>query len=156
MVMVMDGEMASEASSDKSGFCFSGNTKVPVKKGDKIVLTKVSDIKIDDEIENCGNVTAVIKMNGENVQLYNVHGILVSGSHLILGTDNVWKCVSNDERAKAVHNKSKILYCFNTTSHNINVYSPTLDSNIKFRDWEELKIMIQRVNTIGHIQFLKY
>ncbi len=139
MVMVMSGEMANEASDDRGGFCFSEHTKIPVKKGDTHVLVSVKDIKIDDEIVDCGKVTAVIHMNGENVQLYNVNGILVSGSHLILGTDNVWKCVSNDERAKAVNTKSNVLYCFNTTSHNINVHSPNLNTNIKFRDWEELE-----------------
>jgi hypothetical protein len=139
LVMVMTGEVASEANADKSGFCFSENTKIPVKKGDMYVLTKVKDIKIDDEIENCGKVTAVIHMNGEKVNLYNVQGILVSGSHLILGNDGVWKSVSDDERAIFTDKKSKILYCFNTTSHKITVYSPETKSNMIFRDWEELE-----------------
>jgi hypothetical protein len=55
----------------------------------------------------------------------------------VLGTDGLWKCVSTDERAKKIDTTSNILYCFNTTSHNIPVFSPKTDNYIMFRDWEE-------------------
>ena len=79
-------------------------------------------------------------MSGKDVELYSINGIIVSGSHLVLGLNNQWKGVSTDERAKKVDNTSNILYCFNTTTHTIPVFSPELQemSNpIIFRDWEE-------------------
>jgi hypothetical protein len=138
LTTVMSGDIANQASSDKSGFCFAENTKILVKKDNKEILTSVKDIKLDDELINGSKITAVIQMDGKGVQLYNINGILVSGSHLILGTDGHWKSVSKDERAKKVDNTSDILYCFNTTTHNIPVYSPELNRSIIFKDWEEI------------------
>jgi hypothetical protein len=138
LVMVISGAVGSEASSDRSGFCFAENTKIVVKENGKDMQKLVSEIKVGDELSNCGKVTAVIKMNGKDVQLYNINGIIVSGSHLVLGTDNIWKSVSSDERAKKINSTSNILYCFNTTSHNVPVYSNDLQGVILFRDWEEI------------------
>ena len=72
--MVISGDIASEASSDKSGFCFAENTRIIVKENDKDILKLVKDIKIGDELgNNCGKVTAVIYMNGKEVDLYNIN-----------------------------------------------------------------------------------
>jgi hypothetical protein len=138
LTMVISGEVANEASSDRGGFCFAENTKILVKRNNKEILVSVKDIKIGDELGNdCGKVTAVIQMDGKEVPLFNINGIDVSGSHLVFGTDNIWKSVSKDERAKPVDKKSDVLYCFNTTTHKIPVSS--LDDIIQFRDWEELE-----------------
>ena len=140
LVMVIAGEVGSEASSDKSGFCFAENTKIGVKRNNKDILVSIKKIKIGDELSaNCGKVTAIITMDGKDVQLYNLNGINVSGSHLVLGTDGQWKSVSSDERAKMTDSKSDVLYCFNTTTHKIPVYSSELNGNMLFRDWEELE-----------------
>lgn len=138
LIMVMSIDTANQANSDKSGFCFSENTQIIIKKDNKEILVSVKDIKLGDELINGSKITAVIQMDGKGVQLYNVNGILVSGSHLILGTDEHWKSVSNDERAKKVETISDILYCFNTTTHNIPIYSPELNKSIIFKDWEEI------------------
>jgi hypothetical protein len=139
---VMSPDIANQANNDKGGFCFSESTEILViDKHGKEVNKSVKDIKIGDTLErNCGTVTAIIIMNGEDVQLYDINGIIVSGSHLVLGTDGKYKSVASDERAVKCDIKSNILYCFNTTSHNIPVYSPTNleDTALIFRDWEEM------------------
>lgn len=136
--MIITGEVANEASSDKSGFCFAENTKILVKRDDKEIFLNVNEIKIGDELgDNCGKVTAVIQMDGKDVPLFNINGIHVSGSHLVFGTDGQWKSVSKDERAQLIDNKSDILYCFNTTTHMIPIKAS--NSIIRFRDWEELE-----------------
>jgi hypothetical protein len=139
LVMVIAGTVANEASSDKSGFCFSETTKIVVKENDKEVEKLVSEIKIGDDLGySCGKVSAVIQMNGKDVELFDICGVIVSGSHLVLGTDNIWKTVAKDERAKKVDTQSKILYCFNTSSHDIPIVCS--DSSIlKFREWEEIE-----------------
>jgi hypothetical protein len=145
--MVISGQMgaALEAEDDKGGFCFSKFTKILVKSNGKNVFKNVSEVKVGDELGGgCGKVTAVIEMSGKDVPLFNLKGIYVSGTHLVKGEDGVWKSVSKDSRAKQSTNKSDILYCFNTTSHNIPVFSPELSSEtdekavILFRDWEEI------------------
>ena len=60
----------------------------------------------------------------------------VSESHLVQGTDKVWKAVSSDERALPSDKKSAIVYCFNTTSNIIPVCGIT--STTLYRDWEEI------------------
>jgi hypothetical protein len=139
LVMVISGELGSEANSDKSGFCFGDNTYIDVIRNNIQMKVNVKDININDILaNNCGRVTAIIKMDGAGVQMYSINGIHVSGSHVVLGTDNIWKCVSSDERAIKLDNKYDILYCFNTTTHNIPVFSNELNNNIIFRDWEEI------------------
>lgn len=139
LVEVVAGDVGSAASSDKSGFCFSENTLIVIKENGKKIKKLISEIKIGDELaNNCGKVSAVIKMNGKNVELYNINGIIVSGSHLVLGKDNNWNSVASDKRAIKVNITSNLLYCFNTTSHNIPVYSEDFKDIMIFRDWEEI------------------
>jgi hypothetical protein len=132
------GSLADTANSDKSGFCFAENTTVFVNRNGQNIPVAVKDVKIGDELaQNCGKVTAIIIMSGESVPLFNINNVIVSGSHLVLGTDNVWKSVAKDERAIPVSQTSQYLYCFNTTSHCI----PVIANNIvtQFRDWEEIE-----------------
>jgi hypothetical protein len=76
-------------------------------------------------------------MKGDDIPLYNLNGICVSGSHLVMGTDGLWKSVADDERAMKIARMSSVIYCFNTTSNNIPIVSSD-GSTILFRDWEEL------------------
>jgi hypothetical protein len=140
LTMVISGDIANEAQSDKGGFCFARDTKVCVKDcNGNIVLKSVQDIQIGDVLgDNCGEITATIIMDGKGIELYDVHGILVSGSHLIFGTDGIWKSVSEDERAYKTHKISNKLYCFNTTTNKLPIYSSKLHQHIMFRDWEEI------------------
>jgi hypothetical protein len=140
LVSVIAGAVGNEASSDKSGFCFSGWTMVAtVDKYGKEVSKPVSELKIGDELaEGCGKITAIIQMDGTEIPLYHLNGIMVSGSHLVKGKDGLWKSVSQDERAIETHVESSVLYCFNTTTHNIPVYS-NKNEIIMFRDWEEIE-----------------
>jgi hypothetical protein len=140
LAMVMTSEIANQAESDKGGFCFSSWTIIATldRNGNK-VFKPVSQIKIGDELaENCGKVTAVIQMDGRDIPLHYLNGILVSGSHLVKGTDGEWKSVAKDERAIPTNVESGILYCFNTTTHNIPVCKDSKSEIILFRDWEEI------------------
>lgn len=131
---LLSSQLASEAESQRSGFCFSEDTVVMMKNGS---YKHVQDVTIGDELgEHCGKVTAVVKMDGTHVSLYNLDGTYVSESHLVQGTDKVWRSVSSDNRAKPSDKKSPIVYCFNTTSNNIPIIGTT--SPILYRDWEEL------------------
>lgn len=121
----------STATSYKNGFCFSKDTILITENG----LKKVNEIKIGDILDKCGIVTTVIKMNGKGIKLFNLNGIYVSGSHLVKYKE--WNLVEEDPRSIKTDKESDILYCFNTTSHNIPVYSN--GSKTIFRDWEEME-----------------
>lgn len=136
---VMSSSVAGDAQSKKGGFCFAESTQIMVRDTDGNQLKKlVEEIKIGDELgNNCGKVTAILRMSGKDIKLYNLNGIFVSGSHLVKGTDDIWKEVEYDERAIKTSVESSILYCFNTTSNKIPVFASD-DHIIYFRDWEEL------------------
>jgi hypothetical protein len=151
IIMVVAGSV-DKAVSMKNGFCFGKNTKIFIKQLDGThKAIPISQVKLGDELGfECGKVTAVIKMEGKDVQLYNLNNILVSGSHVVqaenknISDEEKWNLVEDDSRAVKTEQRSSILYCFNTTTHKIPVYSPVLTyhknnkSPIIFRDWEEI------------------
>jgi hypothetical protein len=143
IVMALSVQLSSalgeEAASDKRGFCFSEGTMIFVKQKDGTIKKKeVKDITLGDELAyECGAITATILMDGTGIPLSNLNEIYVSDSHLVKGTDTIWKSVSIDERAVKTDRTSKILYCFNTTTNTIPVAAKD-DAMILFRDWEEI------------------
>lgn len=148
--VVIKSSLATEAESKKGGFCFSNNTQIWIKHpGGSNELKSVKDIQLGDELAfDCGTITAILHMNGKNVQLYNILGINVSGSHLVQGEDKTWNEVSKDNRAEKINDISEIVYCFNTTSNKIPVC--TMDNNVLyFRDWEE----ISNNDYMGHLMW---
>jgi hypothetical protein len=142
MASVISVQVANQASGSKKGFCFAKDTLVCIRGADgKDSLLAVQEIQVGDTLlSTCHEptmVTAVLEMDGTDVPLYDVEGILVSGSHLIKGLNGVWKSVCDDERARPISSISHTLYCFNTTTHVIPVYSPFTRTTLSFRDWEE-------------------
>ncbi len=137
IVAVATGSTAAAAASMRSGFCFSKDTLISVKTANNTEHIPVSEIKIGQELShNFGKITSIIKMNGRGVRMYNMNGIIVSGSHVVLSENNEWKLVAQDERAELTDKECDILYCFNTTTHNLPIVSR--NEIIIFRDWDEL------------------
>jgi len=139
LTMIISSQVAETAQNSKGPFCFAKDTLIPIiDENGKEKLVLVKDVKIGDKLaQDNGLITAIIVMDGMGVPLYEVEGIHVSGSHLIKGIDGKWKSVSEDERAKLLKETTDLLYCFNTSSHNIPVYSQNNSSILYFRDWEE-------------------
>ena len=144
MASVMSSSMSADAEDKKKGFCFSGDTLVSVwrEEGHERVMDRVpiKDVRVGDELQDEGRtrITAVIHMDGEGVELYDLLGVTVSESHLVKGTDGVWKSVGQDERAKKTEKRERILYCLNTTTRIIPVRGSD-GSVLSFRDWEEIE-----------------
>lgn len=134
LLSVMSPSIAADANSKKSGFCFAEWTTISVMSSTSVLEKSVTDIKVGDQLADGAYVTAVIEMDGTNVELYHIPegSVFVSGSHLIKGTDQVWKLVADDERAIRSDRTSSKVYCFNTTTNVITI------NNLQFRDWEEI------------------
>jgi hypothetical protein len=109
---VLPLSLSTDAQNKASGFCLATDTIVFVKTEQGVIKQTVQHIKVGDilvdslesldsleNIDTTHRVTEVITMTGENIPLYDLHGIYVSGSHLVKGTDRVWKSVTVDERA---------------------------------------------------------
>lgn len=138
---VMSSSIAGDAESKKSGFCFEQGTSVPVIRADgRIDIVAVENIRLGDQLSHgCGYITAILQMSAENVEMYELEGIRVSGSHLVqhptMGT--IWHSVDQDDRAQAIPPTLNRIYCFNTTTHRIPILSKQ-HRVIQFRDWEEM------------------
>ena len=150
---ILKGSISTEAEEQRRGFCFSEDTMILVRENGKDIKKAVQDIRIGDELgKDCGKITALIDMDGSNVTLNNIDGIYVSDSHLVLGTDHIWKEVSSDERAVPTIKTSRIVYCFNTTSNCIPVCG---ENNVLFfRDWEEIDNEDEEVQTLWNEMIL--
>jgi hypothetical protein len=142
-VMVFAGILSSSISADANdkmgGLCFAEGTLVQtINARGEMHAVPVEKIRNGDQLaDGCGTITAIIRMKGDDIDLRNLHGIYVSGSHVVKGTDGQWKSVADDERAIPTKHRSPIIYCFNTTSNNLPIISAD-GSTILFRDWEEL------------------
>lgn len=136
---VMSSSIAGEAEGKKSGFCLEAGSRIPVVGSDgRVVVKNVEDIRLGDTLSHgCGKVTAVLQMTSDQVDMYDLNGIRVSGSHLVYH-EKEWKSVAEHPDAKPTYSETKPLYCFNTIHHRIPVISPNNLSVIYFRDWEEI------------------
>ena len=133
----MSPAVAADANDKKSGFCFAEWTMIQIIKDGEFVHIPITNVVVGDQLSDGSYITATIEMDGTNVALYQLpsktdQSVYVSGSHLVKGTDHVWKLVTHDERAVKTARTSTKVYCFNTTSNVI-----TIDG-LHFRDWEEL------------------
>jgi hypothetical protein len=139
LTSVMSDSISADANSKKGGFfCFAKSASILLKNG---TIVTMDHIKLGDELSHdCGIITSVITMDGTNETLYDLLGIHVSSSHLVKGTDGIWKSVKEDERSTPINLKTDVLYCFNTTTNNIPVVVPNSPDIILFRDWEEISV----------------
>ena len=141
MAGVMSGSIAADAEDKKRGFCFSGDTLLRVRRNGVYVPLPISEIRVGDVIDDqtCDGtrVTATIKMDGHGVSLYDLEGVTVSESHLVKGTDGIWKVVGLDTRAKKTDRHARILYCLNTSTRIIPIQTAN-GTFLSFRDWEEI------------------
>lgn len=142
--VVMSGSLATEAESQKGGFCFAENTQIYVKRNGDQSKIQISMVELGDEIINPSTnethtVTMVMEVINTNVEWYEVDGIFVSGDHRIKDEMGKWVLVREDRRS-IPHNQhdTKRIYCLNTSTRQIPIKGND-DTVYLFRDWEELE-----------------
>lgn len=138
--VVMSTSLASQAESQKGGFCFSENTPIRIQRDDmSFVEIPIREIKLGDRLEDGAEVTMVMEVTSEGVEWYEVDGIWVSGDHRIQSETGEWWLVREDSRASPKTNSSiQRVYCLNTTTRQILLRGST-GKSYSFRDWEELE-----------------
>jgi len=109
--------------------CFDKNTNINLANGKHKIIKEVvpGDILADGSI-----ITAKIKISSDDLDMYNLNGIIVSECHIINFKDK-WIPVKNHPNAIKLHNyEEPYLYCLNTSTKTINL------NNIIFTDWDEI------------------
>lgn len=109
--------------------CFDKNTKIQML--DRSYKT-IENIQCGDILMNNIKVTAKMKLNAKDNSMYELNGIIVSGSHRVF-YKNKWIHVKDYPNIKPILNYSEpYLFCLNTTSKKIII------NDLVFCDWDEL------------------
>jgi hypothetical protein len=115
--------------------CFDKNTLI--KMHDE-KMKPIEQIQIGDKLYGKGGiVTAVLCVEREGSIMYNLDGVVVSDSHLVLlrnhDQEDTYIRVSEHPRSKYIANYTEpYLYCLNTTTKIIPI------EHLQFSDWDEL------------------
>jgi hypothetical protein len=114
-------------------FCFDPAT--PIRLSDASVVP-ISSIAIGNVLEDGSVVTSTMVFDGSGAEMYDVSGVVVSGTHLLLDPmHDIWRPVASCgsvARPLGPRPPRKNIVCLNTDTHRIPV------SGFTFRDFEEV------------------
>lgn len=109
--------------------CLDKNTLIQMND---LTYKKIIDIKLGDILLNNNKVTSIIKVNAKGSTMYNLNGIIVSGTH-ILKYNNKWIKVSEHPSSQLIEvYHESFLYCLNTSSKIMII------NDLIFTDWDEI------------------
>ena len=111
--------------------CFDENTKIEMNDG---TLKPILEIQVGDLLKNKNKVTAKLKLIRNTNQLYDLNGVIVSGSHVVFHEKRKdWVYVCNHDDAKLLSSyENPYLYCLNTSQKKIEI------KDMIFVDWDEI------------------
>jgi hypothetical protein len=146
--IIVSAGMGAAVGGMASAFCFAEDTMVEMNTGQ---VKPISEIKLGDVLAGGAITTAVMEFSYETAEMYSLHGISVSGSHIIYpGEDGLGEPIFVRDHPDAIRNfrwyeKPITLYCLSTTTHRIPIVSLNTNTaghiirkRILFSDWEEL------------------
>ena len=109
--------------------CFAGDTMVKMAKGEK----KMKDIEIGDRISGGGIVTAVFKNSSTGQNVYDLHGVKVTGEHRVFHPLAKWiKVKDHPESIFLPYFNDPYVYCLNTTIKTFQI------GDLIFSDWDDI------------------
>ena len=129
--------------------CFDKNTKIKMNDGN---YKNISDIRVRDILWNGDIVTATMKLDSSEMDMYELDGTIVSGCHIVklVGHNTItWIPVRNHSNSKKIgFYMEPYLYCMNTTNKEITI------NNTTYTDWDEiyngsLDNVIQNINHLN-------
>ena len=108
--------------------CFDKNTPILLASGPS---RNIKDIKIGDKLSNNDIVTATMKLSAENIDMYKLNGIIISGTHYVKYNNKFIQVVNHPKREKVFNYCEPFIYCISTTSKTI-----TIENNT-YLDWDD-------------------
>jgi hypothetical protein len=109
--------------------CFDKYTLLKMKDGS---MKSILSINPGDVLQGNNLVTAKMVLDSKGQEMFNLNGIIVSGSHRIL-YKNKWITVSkHPERISIPFYEPQLIYCLNTSLKRIHINGET------YMDWDEL------------------
>jgi hypothetical protein len=109
--------------------CLDKNTNIQMFDG---TFKPIQNIELGDILSNNNRVTAKIKVNAKGLQMFKLHDIIVSGTHIVKYKNNWIKVKDHPESQIVPIYKEPFLYCLNTTNKIIII------NDVIFTDWDEI------------------
>ena len=109
--------------------CFDKNTLLKMNDGKK---KRIIDIEPGDVLYKNNMVTAKLTLDAKRVEMYDLHGIIVSGDHCIYYEDLHIPVKDHPLSKKLLTYKEPFIYCLNTSKKFIEI------DYIAFSDWDEI------------------
>lgn len=111
-------------------FCFQKGTQIEMLEATK----SIEQIEIGETLKTGGTVLGVMKFSEKADDLFSIHGVVVSGTHIIYQEGKPCH-VKDHPDAIPYTNEVTELYCLITSDRKIPVQSTT--GSLLFADWEE-------------------
>ena len=110
--------------------CFDKDTLIETKNK-KI---KIKNIKPGMFLKNGDKVTAIFKLAYNNLDIYNLDNIIVTGCHKVFHDNLGWIDVKDHPNSKKIENyREPAVYCLSTQTKRFTI------GNHKFLDWDDLE-----------------
>lgn len=120
-------------SSGIPGLCFDEDTEIKKRDG---TMTKIKDVCVGDVLENDSTVTGTMCLSRCTERctesMYNLNGIIVSGSHVVKFCERWIKVCDHPYADLLLEYDDPYLYCMNTSEKTITIDGTT------FTDWDEI------------------
>ena len=111
--------------------CFGGDVSVPVCDARRRV--RMRDLRIGDELESSGRVTATMKLLARGQDVHMIGGVVVTGNHSVLHPTKGWiPCREHEDASPLPAFRDEFVYCVNTTTKRVFLGGHT------FGDWDDL------------------
>lgn len=114
--------------------CFDGDARLVLANGDRV---PARDIRLGTDLGyGAGAVKGLLCFEQEDADTYLLHGVQVSGSHIVYDAAGAPHFVKHCPEARLLPPARRTVYCFITDSRRIPVQSDI--GVLEFADWEEL------------------
>jgi hypothetical protein len=111
-------------------FCFGKGTKLLLNNGEQV---NIEDLKLGMILKDGGEVLSLMKFKGDDVEMYEYDGVLVSGEHPVL-EDNEWMRIEDATKAKRAEYNGKYIYCLETRENYIKINNTIYGDYIEIPD----------------------
>ena len=143
VVQVMQVHISSSIPSTPSpSSCFDENTIIEMNDGS---FKFIKNIIVGDILKNNSTVTSTLILDCRGENMYNLNGVIVSGSHSVLFKDKFISIEEHPDKQYIFTYDKPFIYCLNTTLKIIEI------NNMCFIDWDEIfnkekKILLDNLN----------
>ena len=108
--------------------CFDKGTTLLMNDGEH---KKIIDVNVGDILDNCSTITAKLKLDASDLQMFTLYGVIVSESHTVKYNDAWIKVADHPDAVKIETYDEPYIYCLNTDTKEI-IINDTI-----YADWDE-------------------